>query len=181
MSPNDSRPGDENITEATSKSNARDYEQNSGSSSDGHPRWLDDNWEHRCRTEANRFLDAFFGPEYYIDSYVVISVSCSPYLTDSGKVRWRERAEEYFAWPEQREKLVDTVLAYAPEADISICPNLMRDKRRTKGNSVARMSLHSDIDGGFDGHQEDRIRDMPGGCAVDSGTPRACPRLRAPG
>ena len=173
MSPphEESRPGG-SATETARKSNAKDCKQASEPQfSSRHERWLDDNWEQRCRGEVNEYLDAIFGPEYYPDSYAVIAVSCGPYLTDSGKVRWRERAEEYFAWPEQREKLVDTVLAYAPEADISICPNLMRAKRRAKGNSVARKSLHADVDSGFNKHQQDRVRELPGGCAVDSGTP----------
>jgi len=168
--PNEDRPGDDSTTEATSKPTAR-TEVHSTLAGD-HQEWLKayPDWEHHARAQVNDYLDAFFGSEHYDNSFVVISLSWNPFL-DGNKIKWHDRVEAPFVWPDEREELITAVLEYAPEADISICPYLMRTEKRHRGNSVARMCAHSDVDDGFDERQQERVRELPGGCAVNSGQP----------
>ena len=139
----------------------------------GYPAWLDAylDWEHRSRGQIHNYLDAFFSTARYpITPYAVIALAWNPYL-DGGKVRWRHRKEMSFAWPAERAQLIDTIMAAAPYADVGVCPYLMKDRHRRKGNSLTRHSAHADIDEGFDERMEQGVRDLPGGCAVGSGQP----------
>lgn len=124
-----------------------------------------------CQVTA--YLDAFFPAHRWRGDppYAIVAFSWSVYLDDGGKIRWRHRKEVAFAWPDERNRLIDEVMTRASYADVSICPNLMRDKHRHKGNSLIRQSAHSDVDDGFDARMEQRVREMPGGCAVYSGQP----------
>ena len=103
-------------------------------------------------------------------AYVIVTFSWGVYL-DGGKIRWRHRREQAYAWPGQRRRLIAEVMERVPYADISICPNPMRDRHRRKGNSLLRFIAHADIDGGFDAETERAVARMPGVDAVLSGTP----------
>ena len=71
-----------------------------------------------------------------IPSYVFLSFSCGVYLKPNGKVGWRRRWEECYAWPADRKRLIDEVMARRHYCDISICVSEMRTPQRLKGNSV---------------------------------------------
>ena len=139
----------------------------------GYPAWLKayPDWERVSWVQIRGSLDVFF-PQcgFMSPGYVIVTYSWGIY-SDGGKPRWAHRQEQAYAWPSQRDRLIADVSERVPYADISFCPNPMRDKRGHKNNSLTRFSAKADIDGGFDKSMEARVRRMPGGGVVGSGTP----------
>jgi putative DNA primase/helicase len=89
-----------------------------------------------------------------------------------------------FRWPDQAGDAMDFILAESAKADVWVCPNLMRrdwigtiDPKtnhqirktgRSKGDAVARFTVHSDADGQVD---IEKVKSIEGAFAVASGTP----------
>jgi putative DNA primase/helicase len=116
--------------------------------------------------ELDRYLDLFYGTE---QGWLCVGVGDEPYFDETGRYRFGQWGEVKAEWPanntaEFRRGLLDGSLI----ADVYASPYLMASPSRSKGNSVRRAAVHSEIDCAVD---PDTVRVL-GGCAVGSGTPR---------
>jgi putative DNA primase/helicase len=89
-----------------------------------------------------------------------------------------------FRWPDEAGVAMDFILAESAKADVWVCPNLMRrdwictiDPKtnreirktgRSKGDAVARFTVHADADGQVD---IEKVKAIEGAFAVASGSP----------
>ena len=71
-------------------------------------------------------------------------------------------------WPDRADAAIDKIQAEARRGDVYVCPYLMRDRKRAKGNAAGRRLVHSDVDGGR--LDLDAVREL-GGFAIGSGSP----------
>ncbi len=101
------------------------------------------------------------------EGWLIVAVGREPYLDGNGKYRHKHWTEHPARWPAQADQAVAAIARQAPTADVYACPYLMRDRRRTLGNSVSRMLVHADVDGQLDPAVVAEL----GGFAIASGTP----------
>ena len=101
------------------------------------------------------------------EGWLIVAVGYEPYLGDRGKYRHRRHNEYPLRWPAQADAAVAAIAKQAPTADVYACPYLMRDRRRTLGNSVSRVLVHADVDGALN---LDAVAAL-GAFAIGSGTP----------
>ena len=122
------------------------------------------------------YVDTFYGDN---EGYVIGALARNPrvvdgkyktewvYQTPEGK--WRSNGRAY-KWPDRREFAVAQILEH--DCDVPLCPYLMTGRKRDQGASVpeTRTHVHADND---EGHPDwlDRVRAIPGGVAIGSGTP----------
>jgi hypothetical protein len=98
--------------------------------------------------------------------WLIVATGERPHLEDGryAHEKWSERA---YRWPAHAAKAVGAIAAAAPSADVYVCPYVMKDKHRLKGNAASRQLVHADVDGEFDAQAVESLR----GFAVSSGTP----------
>jgi hypothetical protein len=72
-------------------------------------------------------------------------------------------------WPDAADELLVLLAEHARDLDTYVCPNVLSRPQRAKHVSVGPMEAHADIDGGR--LDLTRVADIPGGCAVGSGSP----------
>src|SRR3954453_18404697 len=113
----------------------------------------------------DRYLNAIFGDGI---GYAHLARGTKPYLSESGRYAFgRNWGEDAFAWPERRAELVKMIeQAVADDADVYLCPYLMKGEKRTKGTAVERRLAHADIDGEIDVAKVTQL----GGFAISSGS-----------
>ncbi|MDV3130013.1 AAA family ATPase [Mycobacterium sp. 21AC1] len=95
-----------------------------------------------------------------------VGVGLGPHVSEAGKYiheRWEERR---YAWPGEADRAVTDMLTTAPDADVYVCPYVMRGDRRAKGEAVTHTLVHADVDDLID---IEKVRAL-GGFAVGSGS-----------
>jgi predicted dehydrogenase len=65
---------------------------------------------------------------------------------DNGRYEFKDRIWESFHWPDERGDAIEWILESAQRGDTYVCPYLMRDRKRAKGNTVGDQLAHTDVD-----------------------------------
>jgi hypothetical protein len=101
--------------------------------------------------------------------WVCVGVGIRPYRTASGRIRFRSWVEGSVVWPNEADDVAALLLKYSGQLDCYLCPNVMTGTHRAKWTSAAPREIHADVD---DGRLDlDKVRAIPGACAVGSGSP----------
>ena len=66
-------------------------------------------------------------------------------VTD-GKYKWASFRPMTFLWPQEKAEALKFVRQSSRRGDVFVCPNLMKGRERGKGQSVARWTVHADVD-----------------------------------
>ena len=77
--------------------------------------------------------------------------------------------EQFYSWPRQEDTVAEAVSNRLDTHHCFYCPNVLRTRRRTKGNAVKRQWVHLDQDAAVD--DESVLAEFPATIIVDSGTP----------
>jgi len=91
-----------------------------------------------------------------------------PQREASGRIGFRLWQQGCAAWPDEANGLAALLLEWSTRADIYLCPYPLSGQRRDKGSAVALDKVHCDGDDGVD---LGKASNIPGVCAVGSGTP----------
>lgn len=102
------------------------------------------------------------------EGWLCVAVGLKPYRDENNKYKHRKWDESAFCWPAQADNAITYITEAAQLGDTYMCPYLMRDRRRAKGNAVTRMLVHTDVDTRLDLAAVQEL----GGFAVASGTPQ---------
>lgn len=117
------------------------------------------------RAGAAVFLDELFRG---LSGYVVIAYARKPFYNENGKYGhhdWRDG--NYYAWPTQRDRLLDQALA-ADDADVYLVPALRETKSRKKHTAGPALWAWADIDREWTEELE-ALTSLPGFAVVASG------------
>ena len=96
-----------------------------------------------------------------------VALGTDPYLDEHGKYQYKRWAPRSFQWPEEGGDAIKWIKESAPLGDVFVCPYLMRDGKRAKGNAIGCQLVHSDVDTGeLDPYEVEQL----GGFVVASGT-----------
>lgn len=122
------------------------------------------------------YLDACYADS--TGGYLHVGVGYQPHTNDKGKHDHVRFESKPFRCPDEALKAVEFIIAESQNADVWLCPNLMRHdwvvedgKRKTgrrKGDAVSRLTVHADIDGELD---IEKVKSIGGAFAVASGSP----------
>ena len=115
-------------------------------------------------SDTRDYLEASLGDTV---GRVHIAVARDSYLNDSGKIKHKRWAESHYAWPAEADRVEDVILTAAPEADVYVCPYVMRGGSRAKGDAVTHTLSHADVDEGM--IDVEKVRTLCG-FAVSSGS-----------
>ena len=92
----------------------------------------------------NQFLDVVYAD---VTGYAFLAFGKDPYLDGNDKYKHGSWREASYTWPGQRAELVQRIVdEVAADADVYVCPYLMRGRERKKGQAVERRLVHADID-----------------------------------
>lgn len=114
--------------------------------------------------DIRRYLDTVLGSG---EGFLCVAIGTDPYLDGKGKYSHGHWFEHAFAWPSERDTAMTEITRNALTGDVYVCPYLMKELRRVKGNSVQRQLVHSDVDQDCD---EQKVAGL-GGFVVPSGSP----------
>ena len=87
--------------------------------------------------EARPHLEQLFTG---LEGFVALGVGFGGHRNGNGTYEFRSFAENFFHWPEQADAIIETAAAYAPEADVYVCPLFRAGSaraRRAQEGSVA--------------------------------------------
>jgi hypothetical protein len=117
-----------------------------------------------AHSDLRRYLDTVAGTS---EGFLCAAIGTEPHLSAAGKYKHDQWSEHAFAWPGEAEGAVTEITRAASLGDVYVCPYLMKDSRRAKGNAAQRVLIHADVDTELD---EDAVSAL-GGFVVRSGTP----------
>ncbi|MHA7663729.1 hypothetical protein [Mycolicibacterium sp. HS_4_1] len=101
--------------------------------------------------------------------WLCIAVGVKPYRKNFRKFRFLRWIEQPVRWPDEAHGLVTFLRDTSEQLDCYVCPYVLSGPRRVKHTSVAPDKVHADVD---DGQLDvEKVRRIPGGCAVSSGSP----------
>ncbi len=113
--------------------------------------------------DLTTYLDAVIGST---EGHLCVAVGLKPHRDENGKYRHHSWSEVSFTWPRDRHKAAEYVAKSATLGDAYICPYLMREPKRAKGNAAQRVLVHADVDQELD---EQAVKEL-GGFIVRSGS-----------
>jgi hypothetical protein len=116
-------------------------------------------------SDTREYLDACHGTT---EGTLHVGIGHGGHMTEGGKYTHDSWKETRYAWPDDADRAVQDILAAAPESDVYVGANVTRGERRAKGEAVAIMSVHADVDGGL--VDVEKVRTLRGS-AVASGSP----------
>ena len=121
-----------------------------------------------CMSDAIRdYLDAIIPAD--ATGWLHVALGRDPHLDEHGKYAhgsWIARGRS--SGPQQADEAIAWIERSAPLGDVYVCPYLMRDGKRAKGNAAGRQLVHSDVDNGhLDPDEVERARRV----RVRSGSP----------
>jgi hypothetical protein len=114
------------------------------------------------------YLDAIIPAD--AAGWLVGAVGYGGHLDEHGKYAFdKDKFVPYaYLWPDRADAVIAKIQAEALRGDVYVCPYLMRDRKRAKGNAAGRRLVHSDVDSGR--LDLAAVRGL-GGFAIGSGTP----------